>query len=98
MPCSDVHDSCPSAEAEANLHYCKKKLNLVTRVACDLRTILRRSGKESDLTEESKSWIAEHDEWDRKRVEQETANGIREETKRRALKKLNLDERRALGL
>lgn len=78
-------------------HY-EKEANAATRAACDLRTILRRGGKEEDLTQETRKWIAKHDKWDAKRIAEENARGEREKVKKRALNKLTLDERRVLGL
>ena len=75
-----------------------KIADAATRAACDLRTILRRGGKESDLTEETKAWIKQHDELDAKRVAIENECGLREKTRQTGLAKLTLDERRALGL
>jgi hypothetical protein len=76
----------------------RKELTAVTRVACDLRTILRRGGNESDLCPETRAWIAEHDAWDAERIAQEQARGERQRVKQAALDKLSLDERRVLGL
>jgi len=90
MPCqSDPFDGLHEAHQEATA---------ATRAACDLRTILRRGGKEIDLTAETLAWIAKHDKADKERIKEEEENGIRERTKRRALDKLTLDERRVLGL
>ena len=74
------------------------ELDRLTRVCCDMRTILRREALDKELTTETRSWIAEHDEADRKRIEKENAEGIRERTRLAALDKLSLEERRVLGL
>lgn len=92
MPCN-----CEGAEREENSKL-RRLANAATRAACDLRTILRRGGTEADLCEETRLWIARHDDWDRRRIEQEQAEGIRQRTKEAALAKLTLDERRVLGL
>jgi hypothetical protein len=93
MPCYDSRSRCESPDKEL-----AERLNRATRAACDLRTILRRGGKESDLAGSTRSWIAEHDKWDRERIAQEEALGVREKARRDALAKLDLDERRVLGL
>lgn len=69
-----------------------------TRAACDMRTILRRNKLESELTAETRKWIAKHDAEDARRIREETEQKIRENTRLRALDKLTLDERRVLGL
>ena len=92
MPCM-----CEGADREESA-IVRKKADAATRAACDLRTILRRGGTESDLCEETRRWISQHDDWDRRRIEQENAAGIRQRTKEQALAKLTLDERRVLGL
>lgn len=73
-------------------------LDAATRAACDLRTILRRGGTEKDLCEDTRTWIKQHDAWDRRRIKQEEEAGIRERARQAALAKLNLDDRRVLGL
>ena len=93
MPCYDERSSGAYRAKEL-----QQKLDAVTRAACDLRTILRRGGTEDDLCAETREWIAAHDDWDRRRIEQEQRDGIREATRNRGLEKLTLDERRALGL
>jgi hypothetical protein len=90
MPCYDGRENDHTD--------CQRRINEATRAACDLRTILRRGGTESDLCQDTRHWIAVHDEWDARRIAAEDAAGIRERTRREALQKLNLDERRALGL
>lgn len=92
MPCRD--EFAEEMERKARIN----RLNQVTRAACDMRTILRRNNLESQLTVETRQWIAEHDDWDRRRIAEETANGEREKAKQRALAKLNIDDRRVLGL
>jgi len=74
------------------------KMDRLTRVCCDMRTILRRENLESELTVESREWITEHDEWDARRIAEENARGERARTRLAALDKLTLEERRVLGL
>ena len=76
----------------------RDEADAATRAACDLRTILRRGGKESDLTPETRKWIKKHDVADTTRIKEETASGERQRVKQRALNKLSLEERRALNL
>jgi hypothetical protein len=91
MPC---HDS----QTETDREEAQERADAATRAACDLRTILRRGGTEQDLTVVTREWIARHDAWDAKRIKIEEASGERERVRQQALNKLNLDERRALGL
>jgi len=92
MPCR-----CEGAEY-SEARELRKKLDKVTRAACDMRTILRRAGLEKELTNETKQWIAMHDDWDRRRIAEEEARGEREQARQAGLAKLTLEERRALGL
>jgi hypothetical protein len=86
MPCqSDPYDYGPD-------------LDLLTRVCCDLRTVLRRGGTEQELSPETRIWIAKHDAEDDARIKAEEERGDRDKIRSQALKKLSQDERRALGL
>lgn len=76
----------------------RNALNAATRAGCDMRTILRRHHLEEELTAETRKWIAEHDEVDRQRIDREILEGTRNHAKQQALAKLNMDERRILGL
>jgi hypothetical protein len=91
MPCHCEYDGCDIDRLQA-------KADSATRAACDLRTILRRGGNESDLTVETREWIFRHDAWDAQRIASENAAGTRDKVKQAALDKLTLDERRVLGL
>ena len=104
MPCGDG-GNCRVIYDNSRAELLRRKLNKVTRAACDMRTILRRNKLEDKLTEDTRKWIAKHDKWDAKRIQQEKENGIREATRKRAQAKydkaiatLNVDERRVLGL
>ncbi len=92
MPCHDE-----GAERESR-HELQGRLNLVTRTACDMRTILRRHNLESELAAETREWIAQHDDWDRRRIAEEEASGARAKARKAALDKLSMDDRRVLGL
>ncbi len=70
----------------------------LTRVACDMRTVLRRAELEQEVTEETRAWIREHDDWDTRRIKQERERIERAATRLAALNKLTLEERRVLGL
>lgn len=76
----------------------KEDADKATRAACDMRTILRRNGLEKELTKETREWIKKHDKEDAERIAEENREGIRERTRLKALNKLNLEERRVLGL
>jgi hypothetical protein len=91
MPCQYY-----TSEEERQIAY--KDLNRLTRICCDMRTILRRHNLESELCKESLEWIRQHDEEDAIRIERERKTGKRETAKLRALNKLTMDERRMLGL
>jgi hypothetical protein len=71
-----------------------------TRAACDMRTIIRKFAPklEAELTPETRKWIHKHDIEDARRIAEETAARIRDNTRLRALEKLSLEERRVLGL
>lgn len=92
MPCE-----CAGFE-EMDRRERKDAADKATRAACDMRTILRRHNLEEELTVETRRWIAKHDKEDAERIAIENAAGIREEARRRGLRKLTLEERRALGL
>ena len=91
MPCH--YDDFGASDREK-----ARALDELTRVACDMRTILRRHGLESELCAETLSWIAQHDAADAKRIAIEAQNGIRDATRQTALSKLTMEERRVLGL
>ena len=93
MPCCDSRDSASTVRSEM-----KVRIDKVTRVCCDMRTILRRKGLEKELTVESRDWIKEHDLWDKERIAEEEACGEREQVRLNALDKLSLEERRVLGV
>ncbi len=92
MPCHDE-----GAERESK-HEVLGRLNHATRAACDMRTILRQHNLESELAAETRDWITEHDDWDRRRIAEEEASGVRTEARKAALDKLSMDDRRVLGL
>ena len=93
MPCYDSRDSSSCVIEEM-----QDKLDKVTRVNCDMRTIIRREGLEPELAVESREWISRHDDWDKQRIAMENASGEREKVRLAALDKLSMDERRVLGL
>lgn len=75
-----------------------READAATRAACELRTVLRGGGKESDLSDQTRKWIAQHDAEDAKRFGEEMAVLMKERAKKQALTKLTREERRALGL
>lgn len=99
MPCqSDWSESDIRNSYQSDINALKKEADAATRAACDMRTILRRVGLQFELTHETQEWIKKHDAADAARIAKETASGLREQTKRNALNKLTLEERRVLGL
>lgn len=91
MPCQCDYDG-------DDVRRMKELADAATRAACDMRTILRRVKLEHELTRETRDWIKQHDEEDAARIADEKASGIRESKRLKALAKLNLEERRVLGL
>ena len=81
---------------ERSIH--NTEMDGATRAACDMRTILRRHGFEDELAAETRLWIAKHDKRDAERIAKETRTGERATARQAALDKLNMDERRILGL
>jgi len=94
MPCYDSRTPDPNRTIEQ----LRRDINEVTRVCCDMRTIIRRAGLEEDLTVEARTWIARHDSEDEKRIREEKASGLRDSLRQETLDKLSLEERRVLGL
>lgn len=88
MPCQSDYDTSDILQ----------EANEATRAACDLRTILRRGGKESDLCQETKNWIAKHDKADAARRALKKSVEEHERQRSRVLSKLSLDDRHILGL
>jgi hypothetical protein len=112
MPCRDGgplsvdEDDLKSARSE--LRAVKKRLDLATRVACEIEKHLAAADW-VHLSSEAQAWIKEHREADakRKKAEEEQERRDREEAARRlklekdqtaALNKLTHEERRVLGL
>jgi len=71
MPCTGPSASEELGYAEEAYSQLKSKFNQVTRVACDLASVLRNGGTEADLSVESKAWIIQHDAADARRAEEE---------------------------
>jgi hypothetical protein len=65
-----------------------------------MRTVIRKYAPSliDELTDETLRWIQKHDNADAKRIKEEEAVGIREKTRKQAMSKLTLEERRVLGL
>jgi hypothetical protein len=89
---------CEFETPDEILRHLQVELDTLTRVACDMRTILRHHNLEAELAEEARNWIVGHDEQDRRRIAREEASGVRERRRQAGLAKLTMDERRALGL
>ena len=69
-----------------------------TRAACDMRTVIRSLGAEHMLCSETLEWISDHDREDAARIALAQEQVLRERAKASGLRKLSLEERRALGL
>lgn len=93
MPCGDINEYLRS-----DIDQLEIAVQRATRAACDMRTIIRRHGLEREVCDETRIWIEAHDAEDARRIAEEQADGRRKRMRRQALKKLNLDERRVLGL
>lgn len=88
MPCSS--DGYPDDRDD--------KLNAATRAACELREALIRGWSLADLSIETRGWVAKHDMEDRIRERRDAVKNTEERIRKKALDKLTMDERRALGL
>lgn len=79
-----------------------KELNRVTRVACELVTLLRSVPHDwfnvKLLDPDTQAWIAEHDKMDRRRKQDEQTLEYKARLKKKALSKLSAAERGVLGL
>lgn len=100
MPCRDYYsDDAPQNTAE--LRELKKRLDVVTRIACKAMTELTKNGVQDFLLlkdDETRNWWKKHQEADaaeRKRVAEKRRLA---KLKRDALSKLNSEERKLLGL
>jgi hypothetical protein len=111
MPCRDDYGPPDNGEVdrlETLNTGLRKRLDLATRIACELEKALPKHLFES-LSQDALKWITEHREKDRKEAEK-IAREERIETKRKeaealvkvrknaALNKLTEQERRTLGL
>ena len=74
------------------------ELTRLTRICCDMRTILRQNKLLQELTGESMQWVVRHDKEDAARIKAEQESGERQRVKDEAMAKLSLEERRVLGL
>jgi hypothetical protein len=91
MPCHDPRDHVANSSLQA-------RNDQLTRVSCDMRTILRKHSLEHEVCSETIRWIHEHDRFDAERIAGEQRRNEREAMKQNALDKLTMDERRMLGL
>lgn len=92
MPCSD--DRRGSEE-------CYERLQSATRAACDLVRAIRDTDSLhviDSVNAETRLWIRNHDEMDRRNRELEAERVQRLLDRQEALRKLTPDERRALGI
>jgi hypothetical protein len=91
MPCYDSR----SDEVDADR---QERLTAATRAACDMWNVLKRGGSKSELSAETVAWLTTHDLDDARRLREEFRRGVAQRVRERALSKLDMDERRALGL
>lgn len=87
MPCSSGIDE--GAE-------CRRELERVTRVACELASFAKRFKR--GFSKETEAWMADHARLDRARRLREEAEQEERQIKNAALKKLTLKERKLLGV
>lgn len=66
MPCYDERNSADYAREGAKAES-REKIDILTRVACDLSNVLRARGTPADLHPVTQAWIKAHDEWDARR-------------------------------
>jgi hypothetical protein len=92
MPCRD------DGPSEYDCDMMKRRLDVATRVACELSHILRGNKQLDQATRETKEWIQRHDAADAKRKLEEERERQEKKVRRSALAKLTLAEKKALGL
>lgn len=97
MPCRDDRNDCYENPET------RRRLDKVTRLLCGLcRKITKRGFMTRiefiDDNEELKIWWEEHQEADLRRIERENLQKQKEKRKKEALAKLNLEDRKILGL
>lgn len=70
MPCYDSRNDRENVQRETRAESADK-INLLTRVACDLSRAMRGAAKLSDLNPETLAWMAAHEKWDKQRKRQD---------------------------
>lgn len=96
MPCRDDYSDNISEKLET-------RLQAATKVACELAEHIDKNSKVQllsimSLSTDTKKWVIEHREIDRKRLEAEAYKASRDAMKAQALSKLTPEERRILGI
>lgn len=83
----------------------RERLNEATALLCDCCRTMTQSERERIIynahdktARDLACWFEKHQEWDKRRVEEEEGARAKAITKERALKKLTPEEMRALGL
>ena len=89
MPCYDPRSDEDDVEMQ-------RRLDLATRVACELGKIVRRY--KVAISREAVKWLEEHDRLDQQREARELAEVRRRRERQEALGKLSKKDRRVLGL
>lgn len=95
MPCNDSRNSGGFDDDTY------RRLQKATRAACDIVQSIRATSSVAALdnvSAETRQWIRDHDEMDRRRLELESERKQRLIDREEALRKLTPEERRALGL
>lgn len=94
MPCGDSGEG---------LAYTEERLQIATRVACELAEHIDKNSKVQllsimSLSGETKRWVIEHREIDRRRLEVEAFEANKAAIKSAALAKLTPEEKKALNI
>lgn len=88
MPCYSNQDELHEAA----------ELRSATHAACELAYAIRSNQDFESLSNETRQWVKNHDFIDALRKNEESALAKRKYLRKRALEKLDQDERVALGL
>ena len=94
MPCQDFDtlDDGYTARQE------RIRLDKATRVACEALRFMEDMGGLGEVSKEARAWWKDHKQADEHRRERERAAKHLKEQRERALRKLTIEERVALGL
>lgn len=90
MPCHTCNGPLGSA------YDYRAELDEATRVACNMRKILKRHGLEGELDKEARCWVESHDRIDAQHEKEERERARRRKLKRQAESKLTQEELKAI--